>query len=124
MDEAARHGVVFVIEEVARELERKDEGAYKWVREHASIIVMIDPDIQKELTDIMAKYGRLVDNRRHRSGCDPWVIALARSRAMTVVTGERASGSLEKPKIPDVCRELGLPCLGIVDFFREQGWRL
>ena len=26
--------------------------------------------------------------------------------------------------IPDVCRELGLPCIGLLGLMRREGWRL
>ena len=87
------------------------------------MVVPIDSDIQSHVTQIMSKYGRLIDTKRNRSGCDPWVIGLAKARGFTVVTAEKASGSLAKPKIPDVCGELGIPCIEIVDFFRKQGWK-
>ena len=123
MDSAAKNGQIFVIDEVVIELSRKDDDVYKWVKEREAMVVSIDSDIQNHLTEIMSKYGRLVDTKRNRSGCDPWVIALARARGFSVVTAEKASGSLAKPKIPDVCQALGIPCIEIVDFFREQGWK-
>lgn len=123
MDVSANNGGIFVIEEVVRELERKDDDIYQWVKQRDAMIVPIDVEVQEHLTQIMSKYGRLVDTRRNRSGCDPWVIALARARGLTVVTGEKATGNLEKPKIPDVCKDLGVSCVDIVDFFRKQGWR-
>lgn len=123
MDASARNSEIFVIEEVVRELERKDDDIHKWVRERDAMIVVIDADIQTHLAAIMSKYGRLVDTKKNRSGCDPWVIALAQARGMTVVTGEKATGNLQKPKIPDVCNDLGVPCIEILDFFRQQGWR-
>jgi hypothetical protein len=70
------------------------------------------------------KYGRLVDSKKNRSGGDPWVIALARTRGLTVVTAEKAADNLTKPKIPDVCGALGIACIEVVDFFRQQKWRL
>lgn len=124
MDAAANTGVIFAIDEVVRELERKEDDIHKWVKQRPSMIVPIDAEIQRPVTEIMAKYNRLVDTKKNRSGCDPWVIALARIRGFTVVTGEKASGNLLKPKIPDVCKDLQIPCLVIIDFFREQGWRL
>jgi hypothetical protein len=39
---------------------------------------------------------------------DPFVIALERVPGLTVVTAERASGSLQKPRIPDVCTGVGV----------------
>lgn len=124
MDKAARTGVIFVIDEVMRELERKEDGALKWVKARTQMVVPIYDQIQQHLVNIMGKYSRLVDSKKNRSGCDPWVIALALERHLTVVTSEKASTTLLKPKIPDVCKDLGLPCIEIVDFFREQKWRL
>jgi hypothetical protein len=124
MDQAARAGEIFVIEEVVTELKRKDDGIYKWVEERESMIVSIETDIQSCLVEIMKKYPRLVDTKKNRSGCDPWVIALARVRGLSVVSAEKASGSLIKPKIPDVCKDLTVPYVEVVDFFRKQGWRV
>lgn len=39
-----------------------------------------------------------------------------------VVTGERHSGSLDKPKIPDVCDAMGIRCLSLVEMMEEEGW--
>ena len=123
MDVSARNGEILIIDEVFRELERKDDEFYKWVKQRDAMIVSIGEEVQRHVVDIVAKHPRLVDTKKNRSACDPWVIALARVRGLTVVTGEKATGNLKKPKIPDVCRNLGVPCLEIVDFFREQGWR-
>jgi hypothetical protein len=123
MDISARNGEIFVIEEVVRELEKKDDGVHRWVKERETIIVPIDDDVQKSVVHIMSKYSRLVDTKKNRSVGDPWVIALAFVRRLTVVTGEKPSGNLAKPKIPDVCKDLGVSCIGMVDFFREQNWR-
>jgi predicted nucleic acid-binding protein len=123
MDVSAKNGEIFVIEEVVRELEKKDDGIHGWIKERETIIVPIDDEVQKHVVQIMSKYSRLVDTKKNRSVGDPWVVALALVRGLTVVTGEKASGNLAKPKIPDVCKDLGLPCVEMVDFFRKQGWR-
>jgi hypothetical protein len=123
MDVSAENGELYVIEEVVRELEKKDDGAHEWVKRHRSMIISIDAEIQTHLVEIMSKYPRLVDSKKNRSVGDPWVIALARARGMTVVTAEKATGTLVKPKIPDVCRDLGVASVGVVDFFRRQGWK-
>jgi hypothetical protein len=123
MDIAAKNGEIFVIEEVVRELEKKEDGIHKWIKLHGMMIVPIDGQIQKLVVEIMSKYSRLVDSKKNRSVGDPWVIALAQSRGLAVVTGEKATGNVAKPKIPDVCKDLGLSCIEIIDFFRKQGWR-
>jgi Domain of unknown function (DUF4411) len=124
MDQAARAGQIFVIDEVVAELKRKEDGIHKWIEDRESMIVSIETDVQNCLVKIMAKYSRLVDTKKNRSGCDPWVIALAQARGFSVVTAEKASGSLIKPKIPDVCKDLAVPYVEVVDFFRKQGWRV
>jgi hypothetical protein len=125
MDQAAKSGQILVIDEVATELKRKDDGSFQWIEERKStVVVPIDGVIQTNLAEIMKKYPRMVDTRKNRSGCDPWVIALARSRGLTVVTAEKATGSLAKPKIPDVCKDLAIPCIEVIEFFRRQGWKL
>ncbi|HXM94210.1 MAG TPA: DUF4411 family protein [Candidatus Dormibacteraeota bacterium] len=124
MDQAVTLGQIFVIDEVVVELKRKDDGIHKWVGDRDSMIVSIDDDVQTKLVQIMATFPRLVDTKKNRSGCDPWVIALAQARGFSVVTAEKASGSLAKPKIPDICSELAVPCLDVVEFFRKQGWRV
>jgi hypothetical protein len=123
MDAAAENGQILVIEEVVRELEKKDDDVYKWVKRHASMIVAIDAEIQGHVVEIMTRYSRLVDSKKNRSVGDPWVIGLARSRGLTVVTAEKPTGNLAKPKIPDVCKDLGISSIGVIDFFRRQGWR-
>lgn len=122
MHTAAQRGDILVIEEVVRELERKDDDVYRWVKKHESMIVSIDIEIQRHVVEIMSFYSRLVDSKKNRSGGDPWVIALARSRGLTVVTAEKATGGLTKPRIPDVCKDLGIEAIGVIDFFRKQGW--
>ena len=124
MGASAARGDIFVIEEVLRELEKKDDGIHDWIKKREAMVVPIDAEVQSHVTQIMSKYGRLVDSKKNRSVGDPWVIALAQARGYTVVTGEKETGNLAKPKIPDVCRDLGISCVGIVDFFRRQGWRL
>lgn len=124
MDQAATTGQIFVIDEVVTELKHKDDGIHKWIDSRESMIVPIDDGIQSYLVGIMTRYPKLVDTRRSRSGCDPWVIALARARGFSVVTAEKASGNLTRPKIPDVCKDLAVPCIEVVEFFRKQGWRV
>lgn len=55
------------------------------------------------------------------SGADPFVIALAKARKASVLTDERPSNSLERPKIPDVCKVLGIECCRLSDVFERAG---
>jgi hypothetical protein len=124
MKGAASEGKIFIIDEVLSELKRKDDGAHEWFESHGEMVISIDAKIQASVAEIMHKYPKIIDTRRNRSGCDPWVVALAQVRGFSVVTAERPSGSLARPKIPDICVDMALPHMDVVEFFRRQGWRI
>jgi hypothetical protein len=123
MDAAARGEIIFAIDEVYRELEKKDDVAFQWLKARRTMIVGLDAEIQQRVAAILAVYPRLVDTRKNRSAGDPFVIALAQVRGLSVVTGERSSGTIAKPNIPDVCGVLGIPCMNVLAMFRSEGWR-
>jgi hypothetical protein len=108
--------------EVLLELQRKEDELTAWARDREDMFIPIDTEIQVALQEILRRFPRLVDTRRDRSGADPWVIALAKSHNCSVVTGEKPSGTQEKPNIPDVCEALEIPCLNLLQMFREQKW--
>lgn len=124
MDVAARNGTLVASDEVLRELERKEDGAHAWVKDRPQMLVALDSEIEEQVRYIMQRYPRLVDTKKGRSVCDPFVIAVARVRRLTVITAENATGKLEVPRIPDVCGDLGIPWIRMLDFFREQRWTL
>ena len=123
MDHAAENGLIFAADEIYKELERKDDSAFRWLKRHKVMIVSLDEDVQRRVIQILGSHQRLVDTRKNRSGGDPFVIGLALSRGLTVVTGEKPSGVIAKPNIPDVCSVLGLSCLSVLELFRKEGWR-
>jgi len=123
-DDAIKSGQLLASEEVLRELERKDDDAYSWMKSHPEMIVPFDQQIEAEVIRLMTRFPRLVDTKKGRSGGDPFVIAVAIIGGHTVITGEHATGKPDVPRIPDVCKELGVPCIRMLDFFREQRWNL
>jgi len=124
MNRAAQEGQLLVADEVLSELSKKDDGAHQWVKSHGLMVIKLNSELEKHVREIMARYPRLVDTKKGRSVGDPFVIALARARNLTVITAEARTGKIEVPKIPDVCDELGIRSIGIVGFFRELGWKL
>lgn len=86
--------------------------------------IPIDETIQRNVAAILTDHKKLIDTRRGRSSADPFVIALAQIESAAVVTGERPSGTLDRPNIPDVCTALGIRCLTLLQLFREQGWAI
>lgn len=65
----------------------------------------------------------LVDPDTGDSGGDPWVIALAQDlQNGIVVTQEKLSRNKDKPKIPNVCSDLGIECIDLIGLFRKENW--
>ena len=110
-------------EEVLHELEKKHDDVYAWAKERKdALAVPIDDRIQPAVSAILEDFEKLLDTRKNRSAADPFVIALAKIEGCTVVTGEGTTGSLNRPNIPDVCSALGVPCIGLLQLIRREGW--
>jgi len=124
LEDAVRDRLIVASEEVVRELEKKDDDACNWMKAHPQMIIPFSQEIEAEVINLMKRFPRLVDSKKGRSGGDPFVIAIAIVGGHSVITGEHATGKLEAPRIPDVCKELGIRCIGMLDFFREQRWNL
>jgi hypothetical protein len=123
MDAAALGGTILAVDEVFREIEKKDDAAFQWLKGRRAMVVALDTEIQQRVASILSVHPRLIDTRRNRSSGDPFVIALAQARGGSVVTGERPSGVIAKPNIPDVCAVLKIPCMNVLTMFRNEGWK-
>lgn len=61
----------------------------------------------------------------HEKIADPWLIAIAKSKGLTIVTSETRNINLQNPfgnktaKIPDICDDLSIDCIDMNGFFEE-----
>lgn len=107
--------------EVYNELEKKDDELFAWCKKRKEeMFVEIDDACQDHVKRIMARYPRLVDTVKGRSGADPFVIALAATTNPTmVVVTEEAPG---KVRIPDVCDGEKIRYCRLADLIEEEDW--
>lgn len=117
LPEMLMRGSAVVSEEVREEIERTDDSLWSWAQANISAWHPLTDEVQATVTEIMARWGRLVDSRKLRSRADPFVIATAKVVGATVVTSE-GRGTEDKPRIPYVCDQLGVPCVDIFEFVR------
>jgi hypothetical protein len=94
-----------------------------WAKARTRLFVELDDPIQTATAEILSQFPKMVDTMRGRNRADPFVIAVARARGCTVVTGERNRGTPERPRIPLVCAHFGLPCVDLLGLIRAEGWR-
>lgn len=116
-------GLIKCSEEVYVELDKKDDGLHGWLKARKEVLVPIDRDIQRIVSELLRAHPRLVDTHRNRSQADPFVIATAEKLKAVVVTGEKPRGKMDTPKIPDVCDARDIRCIPFLEMLRELGWK-
>lgn len=122
MNELVIAGKLISTEEVLHEIERKEDGLFKWVTERKEMFLTLSDEVQGEATKIMAKFPKFVDERTGKSFADPFVIATAIITETTVVTGE-SYGTENRPMIPVVCDHYRVPWLPTIELIEREGWQ-
>jgi hypothetical protein len=109
--------------EVLRETGRRSDELHAWLNARKEMFRELEAAIQIEAANVLARFPRLVGERRLRTSADPFVIALARVAQMQIITEEKPQGTLQRPNIPDVCTALGMrPCMGLLELIRAERW--
>jgi len=108
--------------EVQKELEQIDDEVARWAKKQRALFKGLDSAQIQEVRAIVARFPNLVDLSKTIPDADPFIIALARTEGLTVVTSEKPKGPGGQ-KVPNVCNDLGVPWLNLVPFFEKQGWR-
>ena len=98
-----------------------------WTDAHSGIFVPTG-DLLTEAQAIQKRFAGLTDPKAEYEEADAYVIALARMKNGIVLTQETAASEKHRPRrthfIPDVCRELGVPCVSFLGLMRREGWTL
>ncbi len=115
-------GEIVSSDEVRREIEAKDDLLHDWCKARPGMFLPLTAQIQTTATGILEVLPRLVDQRTGKSMADPFVVATAHHTRTAVVTQERPTGSLLRPKIPEACGHLGVRWMGLLDVIRAEGW--
>jgi hypothetical protein len=109
--------------EVLLETKKRSDELYGWLKARkADVFRELDDAVQKEAANVLARFPRLVGDKKLSTSADPFVIALALVQGVQVVTEEKPTGSDRRPHIPDVCAELGVQCKSLLDMIRSEKW--
>jgi hypothetical protein len=128
MDALVASGRMFAAELVREEAEVVGTaGLIQWVQTKSGMFV----STANLLTDSLAvqnQFTGLRDPKAEYEEADPYVIALAQQTGGIVVTQETPASEKNRPRrthfIPDVCRELGIPCISLLGMMRREKWVL
>jgi predicted nucleic acid-binding protein len=123
LEAAFKDGRAVAAKRVSTELKKWDRLATvkEWRHEHRFVFRNVESDEQlaaaKAIANRYPAYGLNVNQLG-----DLEVMALAKARGLTVVTLESTKQhSPARPKIPNVCDEFEIACMGLKDFLREEG---
>ncbi len=98
-----------------------------WAKARPAMFVPL-AEVLAEAQSIQSRFPGLRDSKAEYEEADAYVIALAKLHDGVVVTQETSAAEKKNPKrthfIPDVCRELGLPCISLLGLMRKEGWKL
>lgn len=108
--------------EVLHETKKRSDELYAWLKGRKAMFRELDEAQQIEAANVLQRFPRLVGEKKLRTSADPFVIGLTRVLGVQLVTDEKPTGSLNRPNIPDVCAELGMTCIGILQLIRSEKW--
>ncbi|MFH0829275.1 MAG: DUF4411 family protein [Candidatus Kerfeldbacteria bacterium] len=118
-----REGRLLVSEEVLEEVQRKDDGLHKWLKQRDSLVASHTGEVQLAVKEILKSHRLLLNAGTGKSGGDPFVVAVARVHGCCVVSEEQVSDSPKRIKIPNVCRDYRVKCIPLVRMILAEGWR-
>jgi hypothetical protein len=107
---------------VLEETEKKSKELHAWLKARPELFIDYEEDIQLEARAILTQHQRLVMEKRQRYSADPFVIATAKIKRLTIVTEEKPTGNLNRPNIPDVCRDYRLEWISLIQLIRLEAW--
>jgi len=114
---------IVVHKAVLDEIERKDDEISKWVKATIKVVEDIDENQAKILPDIIIE-NNIGWTKGEKTPADPFIIALAEVKGYTVVTQEKALqyNKGANNRIPAICKNRGVSCICVADFFKSEGW--
>ena len=122
IDGLAMLGQVQSVDVVRDELVKRDDDVHAWAKARPHLFVTLSEEIQLHTRAVLRACPKLIGVGSGRSGADPFVIALAMCNDGVVVTDENPTQRPTNPRIPDACDAVGVRCLNLLGFIREQGW--
>jgi hypothetical protein len=102
-------------------------GLRAWAKNNNALFVPLDPLVQVEAASIESRYPDLMDPKSPYQSADAYVIALAKIKTGGIVVSQETSAAEKRSAkrthyIPDVCRDLGIPCINLLGLMRREKW--
>lgn len=114
IDSMVAEGKLISSIEVKNEL--KDDDIKEWSKQNKEMFMDLTEEIQNITREILRKYPSIIKiQTKKNSNADPFLIATAIYKEGVMVTNEKKG----KNKIPNICKELNVPCIDLKEFLDE-----
>lgn len=119
--EMMKGGIVFIPEEVQKEIGVGKDDLITWLKQYKVAITPITKEQLDIVAEIVNKYPLVSQYKKPRpNNADPFVVAVAKLGKYTVVTYENPDGNVQNPKIPILCKEHGVEYCSLSGFFEKE----
>jgi len=105
------------------ECTKKQQWLNVWLKPRKSRFSKPAPGVTENYKAILAKHPKLVNQKKLSCSADPWVIAMALTHGLTVVSDEKPR-TRGKKTIHQVCAALvvPVPSITVVEMLEALGW--
>lgn len=113
-----------VFEELQTEHER--DVLLPWAKKRKSMFLGRTPTQEAFMKIFMSKFNHCMP-AGSKSWADPWLVAVSNEQGLIVVTSEleaTVNPGTKKLKVPNFCKEYSVTCIGLVEMFRQLGWKV
>lgn len=119
-----------IYDEILKREDEKDRLT-SWVKNRKNSGMFVTPakDVQKVYSQIADHTVEQYSKRQAKvvaflSGADGWIIAHAKCDGGIVVSHEsRVDKTSLTPKIPNICTQFGVPCIGLAEMLRRLNFK-
>ncbi len=122
-DKLIRQGDIISNSEVYREIQRRDDDAKGIADRYKFIFKKPEVEELKYVQEILQKHKELIRVKNILGGlpvADPFVIAQAIVNKSILITSETFKPNSHN--IPNICKEYGVQCIGLKEFFQLEDW--
>jgi len=106
--------------EVYKEIAKGGDLLFRWCKDHKKMFKDVEDCQIEEFRKIKPRYDPHYWNNqidRDKPWADPWLIALSICKDAIIVTDEKNIQN----RIPYIANHFNIPCLNLINFFKEIG---
>lgn len=126
LNHLAENGELIAPEEVLLELARGGDELHNWAQQRKGMFLSPVSEVQALVQQYINSYPSFLPHSSVDGvWADPYVVALAQHRGLSVVTGEvLVPENSKRLRIPNICVAAGVRYMTLLDLLRDSGFKV